>query len=743
MFYYTPEPIVGWLVRSVDQLLKTRFHLPDGLADAARVAGPTSSHRVLILDPATGTASFLYAIIRFVRDQFVRRDDAGQWPGYVHRDLLPRLFGFELLMAPYACAHFKLGLELAARDMDELWRDQWAYEFQPGERLNIFLTNTLDDLGHQIQPSLGPAAQAISDEAQSAADVKSKKPVLVVLGNPPYSGHSANKGEWIGGLLRDYYQVDGQPLGERNPKWLQDDYVKFIRWASWRIERTGQGVLAFVTNHGYLDNPTFRGMRQQLMTAFDEIWLVDLHGNSKKKETAPGGGKDQNVFDIQQGVALGLFVKLPAKAGAKKKPAAVRHVHLWGDRKHKYEWLNHHDLANTPWAPLKPKSPDYFFFPQNLALKEEYERGWRIKDMMPITSLGPNSHRDDFAIAFDRNTAEKRLKDLLNQNLSDDDLRNKYKIPDTRDWKLSAARKIPPDQSSIEACIYRPFDFRYMLYGPHAFDYFRPEINDQIINGSPALVTTRQTKERFAVHVTKLPAGQHKLCTPYDGSYISPLYIHPVKKRAEKWLVEESAPVHANLSPQFIEEFMGRLKLKYVPDGLGSLSKTVGPLGIFEYAYAIFQAPSYAQRYAEFLRTDFPRLPLISNLRLFGILCGFGKDLLDLHTLAVKGSLQVTYPVKGRDEVNEITYTPPKGKALGIVRINDDQWFENVPPEVWEYQVGGYQVCEKWLKDRKGRQLNIEERQTYPKIVAALAETLRLQKEIDAAIAEAGGWPLK
>ncbi len=251
--------------------------------------------------------------------------DAGQWPGYVQRDLLPRLFGFELLMAPYAVAHFKLGLELAARDLDQLWREHWTYEFQPGERLNIYLTNTLDDAGHKMQHLIGPA-EAISQEAEAAAAVKAKLPVLVVLGNPPYSGHSANDGEWIKGLVRDYYFVDGKPLGERNPKWLQDDYVKFIRWAQWRIEQTGCGILAYITNHGYLDNPTFRGMRQQLMTAFDEIWLVDLHGNLKKKETTPDGSRDQNVFDIQQGVALSVFVKLPAKSRKKKRAAKVRQL---------------------------------------------------------------------------------------------------------------------------------------------------------------------------------------------------------------------------------------------------------------------------------------------------------------------------------------------------------------------------------------------------------------------------------
>ena len=282
-------------------------------------------------------------MLDFIRSQFKTRKNAGQWGGYVHEHLLPRLFGFELLMAPYAVAHFKIGLALAAMDEEPLFRQQWSYEPQGNERVNIFLTNTLEDLEHTAE-QLGPL-RALSNEANSAYEIKKHKPVLVVLGNPPYSGHSANKGEWISKLVRDYYFCDGKPLGERNPKWLQDDYVKFLRWGQWRIEQTGQGVLAFITNHGYLDNPTFRGMRQNLMQTFDEIYVLDLHGNSKKKEIVPGSGEaDKNVFDIQQGVAIGIFVKLPPNARAKNKekaPAIVHHCDLWGaQRQRKYDWLD-------------------------------------------------------------------------------------------------------------------------------------------------------------------------------------------------------------------------------------------------------------------------------------------------------------------------------------------------------------------------------------------------------------------
>src|ERR1039457_5713845 len=303
--YYTPEPVVSYIVESIDWLLREKFGLKDGLADHSKITVTRKegereikdeTHRVLILDPATGTATFLYTVLDFIRSQFKTKKNAGQWGSYVHEHLLPRLFGFELLMAPYAVAHFKLGLALAAMDEEPLFRQQWSYEPQGNERLNVFLTNTLEDLEHTTE-QLGPL-RALSEEANSAYEVKKHKPVLVVLGNPPYSSHSANTGEWISKLVRNYYFCDGQPLGERNPKWLQNDYVKFLRWAQWRIEQTGQGVLAFITSNSYLDSPTFRGMRQNLMQTFDEIHLLNLHGNANKREVVPGtNNPDKSVFD--------------------------------------------------------------------------------------------------------------------------------------------------------------------------------------------------------------------------------------------------------------------------------------------------------------------------------------------------------------------------------------------------------------------------------------------------------------
>jgi len=357
--YYTPEPVVSYIVRSVDQLLKDTFKLKKGLADDSKVAlskgkKKTQTHRVHILDPATGTGTFLYEVIAQIFESF--KGNEGLWPGYVSEHLLPRLHGFELLMAPYAIAHLKLGLELK----------RLRYDFRSEERLSVYLTNSLEE-GNEFA-SAPLFTRWLAEEANNADKVKLEYPIMVILGNPPYSGHSANTGEWIAKLLRgedslsrmntgNYFVVDGEPLNEQNPKYLNDDYVKFIRFAQWRIEQTGYGILAFVTNHGYLDNPTFRGMRQSLMQSFDDIYLLDLHGNSRKRETSLDGGIDQNVFDIQQGVAIGIFVKRPPSV--KKEKSRVFHGDLRGEREKKYRWLSSHSVTDTTWDIVNPHSPFY------------------------------------------------------------------------------------------------------------------------------------------------------------------------------------------------------------------------------------------------------------------------------------------------------------------------------------------------------------------------------------------------
>jgi len=782
--YYTPEPVVQYIVKSVDYILKTRFGLEGGLAHTSDTAAydyetiklnengkPDRSklpegHReekpkVLILDPACGTGTFLYAVTDFIRAEYMKQCNAGLWSAYVRDHLLPRLFGFELLMAPYAMAHFKLGMLLAGYDLPKEQQKQWQYDFEADERLGIFLTNTLDEAPSEWQKLFG-AYRILSEEANAASRVKRDLPIMVVLGNPPYSGHSANsswemvgkkkKLNFIGQLLQDYYFVDGKPLGEKNPKWLQDDYVKFMRWGQWRIERTGKGVLALISNNGYLDNPTFRGMREQLMKTFDEIYILDLHGNSKKKERTPDGSKDENVFDIQQGVAICVLIKYAINNGAQAK---VFFSELWGLRQIKYDMLKEKNIESTEWTSIDPISPFYLFVSKDTDLLREYNKGFSINEVFPINVLGFQSHRDHFALDFEREIIHIRISDLMNQLISDDELRDRYSLRDNRDWKLSVARKqLIKDiswEDSIVQCNYRPFDLRWCYFNNAAMDYPRRELIDHVtMRDNLCLNTVRQTKLLEWKHaiVSNVPTPA-VFVEIKDGSNVFPLYLYGKENNQKHIEYEQYYPISdrkriPNINLKFIKIIEKKEKLIFVSDGHGDLSSTFGPEDIFHYIYAVFHSPTYRQRYAEFLKIDFPRVPMTSRPELFRKLCLLGEELVALHLLESPylSQLITRYPVVGDNIVEKgfPKFVSYEEGGPGYVYINKSQYFEGVPKEVWQFHVGGYQVCEKWLKDRRGRQLSFDDLMHYQKVVVALKETIRLMGEIDRAIP---GWPIE
>ena len=770
--YYTPEPVVSYIVRSVDNLLKSDFLIPDGLADADRVTLKNDKteeskefHRVLILDPATGTGTFLHSVIDLIHGHILKAGQTGGWSGekgYVAQHLLPRIFGFELLMAPYAVAHMKLGLQLS----------KIGYDFGADERLRVYLTNTLDDVFSL--KSLSPFAEWIAREANAAGEVKQAAPVMVILGNPPYSGHSANKGLWINQLLKgfdrrtgqrtdSYFEVDGKPLGERNPKWLNDDYVKFIRFAQWRIEKTGYGVLAFVTNHGYLDNPTFRGMRQSLMRTFDEIYLLDLHGNSKKKERSPDGTKDENVFDIQQGVAIGIFVKRLSEE--QKAPVVVRHADLWGRREvyedcpegkrlsgGKYHWLWENDITTTAWQPLTPQSPFYLFVPQDADLRTEYERGWKIKEIMTVNSVGIVTARDALTIQWTADDVLRTVNDFA--FLSSEDAREKYRLgPDARDWKVDLAQKdlqsSGPSKDNIVPILYRPFDIRFTYYTGRSRGFQcmpRSEVMQNMLDENLALISARSNKSESPDHFFCSKFMMETKCgESTTQSCLFPLYLYlkDGELQFQGSLPDTKAKCRPNLSQAFIQDCADRLGLTLISEGKGDRLQTFGPEDVFGYMYAVFHSPAYRERYAEFLKIDFPRLPLTSNIELFRSLCEIGGRLAALHLMETPIHLVTSYPIAGNDAVEAVRYgAPGEGSEMGRVWINKTQYFEGVPPEVWAFHIGGYQVCQKWLKDRKGRLLTYDDMTHYQRIVAVLAETIRLMAAVDEAIAARGGWPI-
>jgi predicted helicase len=715
--YYTPEPVVQFIVNSVDWLLRDRFDRPQGLADK----------EVCLLDPATGTSTFLYFVVRVIHDTLMSRKQGGAWQDYVRTELLPRLFGFELLVAPYVIAHLKLGLLL--KDLGYAWGKD--------DRLRIYLTNALDE-GVTRAETLGDLGWYISQEASEAAQVKKHTPIMVIVGNPPYSGHSANKGEWIGKLVRDYYFVDGQPLGERNPKWLQDDYVKFIRFAQWRIQQTGHGILAFITNHSYLDNPTFRGMRRHLLKTFDEIFVLDLHGNSKKKERTPEGGKDENVFDIQQGVAILLAVKAPL---ASKGSAQIHHAHLYGEREGKYAFLERNTIDSMEWTKLQPAAPFYFFAPQETKRRKEYERGWKITEAMPANSLGVTTARDEFAVAFERRTLERRIAELAGKSKTDSELLAEYGLHNTDSWNIAKSRtrlRRARQPEALSHYNYRPFDTRWTYHDSAILERDRSEVMSHLHNQKNlALVTLRRSRGQEPWNFAFL--GEYPIdksfITSLDNAFVFPLYLYPNGDLPPSLFDYENGR-RPNLSDKFISDCSQKVALKFIPDGKGDLKKTFGPEDVFNYAYAVFHSPAYRQRYAEFLKIDFPRLPLTSDKKLFAKLAAKGAELVSLHLLKspTRDDFITSYPVTGTNAVEKVKYEKKK------VWINDAQYFGGVPESVWEFRVGGYQVCDKWLKDRKGRELNHDDVAHYQRIVVALKETIRIMAEIDRAIP---AWPLK
>ena len=756
--YYTPEPVVSYIVESIDWLLREKFELKDGLADKTKFTFTRKegekeieeeSHRVLVLDPATGTGTFLFEVIEQIRERFEKKHQAGLWPAYVHEHLLPRLFGFELLMAPYAVAHFKIGLELSGRHLPELWRETWAYHFQGDERVNIFLTNTLEDI-QQITAQQGPLA-IIGKEGNEAIAIKKHRPVLVVLGNPPYANFGRqNRNDFILGLLDDYKRG----LKEKKIN-LNDDFIKFVRWAQWRIEQTGQGIIGFITNNVYLDGLTHRRMRESLLETFDEIYVLNLHGSAKKQETVADGSKDDNVFDITVGVAIAIFVKLPPEKNAKgkKKNATIHHADLWGLRKNKYDWLNVHNAANTGWTTFQPDAPDFRFVPRNAKHEKEWNKGWSIREAFVVSGNAIKTERDRVSIHFTRKEIEKAVSDF--RTLSVEEIRKKYELDtDSRDWSVDRAKKDTLDNPGTKLfapILYHPFDIRHTWFSGKAKGFIGTPARDLMTHlcgkDNLALCCLRQARRG---QTDAFFVAQGLVCKDivsiFDIGTVFPLYLYPngeTEEQAE--LVPHENGRRPNLSAEFVKQFAETVGLQFVPDGRGDLKKNFGPEDIFNYAYAIFHSPSYRERYAEFLKIGFPRVPIPDDSSLFRKLCVYGSKLIALHTMKAEGDSSIGFDVPGSNTVEQISFVPPSketGIRQGRVHINAEQYFEGISSAVWQMRIGGYQVCEKWLKDRKGRTLTHDEIEHYQRTVSAMAETRTLMAQIDSLISDHGGWPL-
>ena len=735
--YYTPEPVVSYIVRSVDHLLRTRFGLADGLADTAMVTsqnGGSPHPRVLILDPAAGTGTFLREVVSTIRKTIEAKGLGGAWPSYVHEHLLPRLFGFELLMAPYSICHLKLALEIGGIDR--------GFAMPASERLNVFLTNALEgpDEGH----SSPLFASEIVREATSAYEVKQEKPVMVVMGNPPYSGHSANKGAWIAELISIYKRGFPELKKPAQAKWLSDDYVKFIRFAQWRIEHTGEGVLGFVTNHSYLDNRTFRGMRRSLIETFDEIYLLDLHGNVKKQERTPDDGTDENVFDIQQGVAIGLFVKCK---DADSGPAQVFHADLWGEREvgpngGKYGWLAANSIETTDWTELSPKPPLYLFTPRDEDLLEEYEAAWSIPSIFSLNgdpAPGIVTTHDQFAISWTPEEAAAKVERLLT-TLSEDEARAQWRLCSQNQWQYDRAKQELAGGSwreRIKPILYRPFDVRTTVFDRNVAVHRRERVTHHMLAGPNLGLCVGRAGQVIGSDTWEIVFAS-KFSSDFNlfrrgGNCLFPLYIYSRKK--SECVGGSRVP---NLNSDFVKAFSSATTLDFTPDGPGDLKTTFGPENVFHYLYAVLHSPEYRRRYADFLKSDFPRIPVTNCAALFESLAALGKRLTALHLMELDEGEAPIFPVAEDNRVEKVSYAPSQKR----VWINGKQYFDGIAQQTWEFTIGGYQPAEKWLKDRKNRTLSYDDISHYRRLCAALAETPRIMAKIDKTIDAYGGWPL-
>ena len=754
--WYTPEPVVNYIVRAVDEVLKTEFGLADGLADTSKVVidwdtGQLDSkgkpatirkdvHRVQILDPATGTGTFLAEVVKLVADR-VKGIAPGQWSGYVEKDLIPRIHGFELLMASYAMCHMKLDMILT------------GLGYKPSDkppRLGVYLTNSLEE-GERVDQTLFGLSRAIAEEAKAASDIKLQSPIMCVIGNPPYSGISQNNGDWITGLIEDYKYVDGVHFGERK-HWLQDDYVKFIRFAESMIVKNGEGVLGLISNHGYLDNPTFRGMRWHLMNSFDRIYVLDLHGNANKKEVCPDGSPDKNVFDIRQGVAIIVAVKHKRDGKQSKPLAEVRHGDLWGKREPKYQSLWASEISNVAASKLEPRNPYFMFYPANLAALDRYDEGFPVSSLFQSQSTGIISARDDFTVAFDSHELEERAHIFLDGQRTDDEVRaqffgtkagKKYKAGDSRGWKLSEKRpilsqKIPQD--SFRAIQYRPLDYRTLWYDPDVVDWPRTETMGSFRDGANlALLTPRMTADLFSPLVSGKIIS-NKTGSRYDQTYFFPLYV----EAEDGELAKET---RLNFRPRLyakIRKAAGLTGPVGLPDPAmvenGVFCTATGEarpdeVKVFDYIYGVLHCPAYRATYAEFLKIDFPRVPFPTSPEVFRTISEQGETLRRLHLMEDAAIGATPYPFDGQPPEGFDSLVDKPRYENGRVYINgkdgEGQYFDAVPSVAWDFPIGGYQPAQKWLKDRKGRALSWEDIRHYQKIIKILAETDQIMKEIN------------
>jgi hypothetical protein len=724
--WYTPEPVVNFIVRAVDEVLQTEFGLPDGLADTSKVTidwdtGQTDAkgkavtirkdvHRVQILDPATGTGTFLAEVIKQIAPK-VKDVAEGMWSPYIEQDLIPRLHGFELLMASYAMCHMKLDMILT------------ELGYKPTgtpPRLGVYLTNSLEEGERDVRDLF--MAQWLTREAREANTIKRQTPIMCVIGNPPYSGHSSNKGEWINSLMGVYKQSE-ELKRPAQAKWLSDDYVKFIRFSEYLIEKNGEGVLGFITNHAYLDNPTFLDMRHHLMETFDKIYILDLHGNSKKMETTPTGQPDKNVFDIQQGVAVIIAIKKRQKS-AKKELAKVLHADLWGNRASKYFELERLSPTDAIFRTTTPERAPWPFKPSDWVLREKYYQfpgvpSWFSPNGTPAPGI-VTTH-DEFAVSMTRTEASEKVQRFLSTQ-DENEARSIWRLCTQDQWNYNGAKlalRAMDWQSKIVPITYRPFDSRWTVFDGHVAVHLRSRVSNHLLHdGNLGLCFNRTVEQKRPFTDAFVFSGliQHHSLSIKEVNYVAPLYLYPTEQDLDQTRrVNFDPKLYAHLQALATHPTHG------TPD----------EVAVFDYIYGVLHCPAYRATYAEFLKIDFPRIPWPASPDEFWDVSTKGTQLRKLHLMDPATIGPTPYPFKG--EGNAVVDKPRFED--GKVWINATQYFDAAPAVSWTFYIGGYQPAQKWLKDRKGRTLSFDDVKHYQRILKILSETDRVMQTITMTLA--------
>ena len=749
--WYTPAPVVNFIVRAVDDILKTEFNLPQGLADNSKTKIKVNGyglkpvekevHKVQILDPATGTGTFLAEVVKHIHKKFARQQ--GIWSNYVETHLLPRLNGFELLMASYAMAHLQMDLLLKETGYIPLSFGE-GLGVRSAQRLRIYLTNSLEE----SHPDTGTLfANWLSTEANEANQIKRDTPVMCVIGNPPYSISTTNKSKWIEDLIIDYKKN----LNERKIN-LDDDYIKFIRYGQHFIDKNGSGVLAYISNNSFIDGVTHRQMRKNLLESFDKIYILDLHGNARKQEVCLDGSPDNNVFDIMQGVSVNIFIK----TGKKKQSelGQVFHCDIQGKREMKYDFLNSNNINSINWFKLSFNNQYYFFVPKNFKSQEIYDQGVKINILFSKYSAGIKTKVDHIAIDFEKGSLAKRVDDIISNKLNFEQIRSKYELSIKTTWEYKSINNLVFNKEKIIKYEYRPFDYRYTYYDDKFLSRSRSEVMNNFVNDDNiGLENSRNGDHLF---VGKYISDEHFIS---DNSFKFPLYTYS-KTNAQQTTDQTNKRI-PNLNTEIVNQIAKNLGLTFVPEkttppvGHPSVGGEFAPIDILDYIYAVLHSPGYREKYKEFLKIDFPRVPYPkapspserAGGEVFWQLVKLGSQLRQIHLLEaeVVENYITQYPVDGDNVVTKIKFEvynyihemPDENGNFnysdykGLVFINDTQYFKDVPTSAWEFYIGGYQPAQKWLKDRKGRALEFEDILHYQKIIVALSETGRLMKEID------------